>query len=80
MSGEAGKGDTYRPVNKKIWDKNYEEALNDHREPEDFQKCKTTKNDKEKEKNQNGSITFKYYLLHSLIFLFFLHKKKSFYY
>lgn len=43
MSGDAGKGDTYRPVNKKIWDKNYEEALNDHREPEDFQKCKTTK-------------------------------------
>lgn len=24
MNGEAGKGDTYRPVNKKVFDQNYE--------------------------------------------------------
>jgi len=39
----AGKGDDPRPIKKSVWDKNFEKALNDHREPEDFQKAEKIK-------------------------------------
>jgi hypothetical protein len=38
VSEGAGKGDDPRPVNKKVWDENFEKIFKDHREPEDFNK------------------------------------------
>ena len=42
MGGEAGKGDTYRPVNRQKWSDNYEKIFG-KRDEMDFQKDKQNK-------------------------------------
>lgn len=51
LSGEAGKGDTYRPVDRMMWSKNWDEIFN-RKKPK---KARTAKNvNQSRKENKNG--------------------------
>ena len=50
LGGEAGKGDSYRPVDRKMWSKNWDAVFN-KKKPSNVRKTKTIISRKE---NKNG--------------------------
>lgn len=50
LGGEAGKGDSYRPVDRKMWSKNWDAVFN-KKKPS---KVRKTKNIISRKENKNG--------------------------